>query len=123
MKHVDTLQVSVSDSYALLSGRADGTNRFKRWFWDEKITRTLHDNENEPWTQMPWAEGPITNFIGEFNGEVSQILYNMTAALGIEALKMVWLADDAFLFTIDLFLGMCSVSRLRCDMLSIGIDV
>ena len=67
----------------------DGTNSFKRWYWEHKITRSMYDNTTEPWTQTPWAEGPITNFIGEFNGSVSQVLYNMTAALGIIVLEMV----------------------------------
>lgn len=30
----------------------DGANRFKRWFWNHKITRSLHDNDNEPWVEV-----------------------------------------------------------------------
>ena len=30
----------------------DGGNRFKRWFWNYKITRSLHDNTNEPWSEV-----------------------------------------------------------------------
>eukprot|EP01043_Picozoa_sp_COSAG02_P060171 COSAG02_NODE_7808_length_2837_cov_3.525201_1_plen_166_part_10 len=34
--------------------RADGSNSFKQWFWRHKITRSLHDNDNEPWVQQCW---------------------------------------------------------------------
>ena len=30
----------------------DGSNRFKKWFWNYKITRSLHDHADEPWTEV-----------------------------------------------------------------------
>ena len=30
----------------------DGSNRFKKWFWNHKITRSLHDHADEPWTEV-----------------------------------------------------------------------
>ena len=34
----------------------DGSNRFKRWFWNYKITRSLHDHADEPWTEVCMQE-------------------------------------------------------------------
>ena len=30
----------------------DGSNSFKKWFWNHKITRSLHDHADEPWTEV-----------------------------------------------------------------------
>jgi hypothetical protein len=72
----------------------DGSNIFKQWFWREKIARSLHDNTNEPWTEICWE--PVTGalFPGPARanvsgpGELPQSLYNLTAATGVEALKI-----------------------------------
>jgi len=72
----------------------DGGNSFKNWFWRHKITRSLHDNSNEPWTEICWE--PVTGalFPGAARanvtgpGELPQSLYNLTAATGVEALKI-----------------------------------
>jgi hypothetical protein len=34
----------------------DGSNRFKRWFWNHKIPRSLHDNKDEPWVEVCMQE-------------------------------------------------------------------
>lgn len=54
----------------------DGGNSFKRWFWDWKVVRSLHDNANEPWTEICYG------------GEQPQAAYNALASSGIEAVKM-----------------------------------
>ena len=35
----------------------DGSNRFKKWFWNHKITRSLYNNTNEPWTEACVGDG------------------------------------------------------------------
>lgn len=78
-----------STYYGTFAGDTDdGTNSFKSWFWQNKVTRSLYGNAAEPWTEICWANGPIA-FVGEFDGEENQTLYNLTAATGVEALKMV----------------------------------
>ncbi len=32
----------------------DGSNEFKRWFWNEKSPKTLHADPNEPYVQTDW---------------------------------------------------------------------
>jgi hypothetical protein len=42
--------------YGLYSGDVDaGSNAFRRWFWETKIVRSLHDNEDEPWVESCWV--------------------------------------------------------------------
>jgi hypothetical protein len=61
----------------------DGSNRFKRWFWNHKITRSLHDNQDEPWTEMCVGNGgPGTT------GASPQSYYDRIAATGVECVKL-----------------------------------
>lgn len=56
----------------------DGANRFKRWFWNHKITRSLHDNADEPWVET--CLNPT--------GATPQSAYDELAATGVECVKM-----------------------------------
>jgi hypothetical protein len=56
----------------------DGCNRFKRWFWNHKITRSLHDNANEPWVEICLTP----------DGNTPQSVYDGLAAVGAECVKM-----------------------------------
>ena len=92
-----------STYYGTFAGDTDdGTNNFKSWFWQNKVTRSLYNNAAEPWTEICWANGPIA-FVGEFDGEENQTLYNLTAATGVEALKMVSAMHPLFLKQIPSF--------------------
>lgn len=61
----------------------DGSNSFKRWFWNYKITRTLHDHANEPWVELciadPGKIGP--------SGNTPQTVYDQLASEGAECVK------------------------------------
>ena len=61
----------------------DGANTFKRWFWNYKIPRTLHDHSDEPWVEVcianPGSNGP--------SGTTAQAVYDALAAEGAECVK------------------------------------
>ncbi len=65
----------------------DGSNRFKEWFWNHKITRSLYENTDEPWTEvcMQILGG---NGCASITGETPQSAYDMLAATGVELVKM-----------------------------------
>jgi hypothetical protein len=65
----------------------DGSNRFKEWFWNHKITRSLYENTDEPWTEvcMQILGG---NGSASITGETPQSAYDMLAATGVELVKM-----------------------------------
>ena len=64
----------------------DGSNRFKKWFWNYKITRSLHDNTDEPWTEvcMQLLGG---NGSASVTGATPQSAYDALAATGVECVK------------------------------------
>jgi hypothetical protein len=65
----------------------DGSNRFKRWFWNHKITRSLHDNKDEPWVEVCMQEiGGKGNT--SITGSTPQDAYGRLAATGAECVKM-----------------------------------
>jgi hypothetical protein len=65
----------------------DGANRFKRWFWNHKITRSLHDNPGEPWVEVCMQDlgGKGSSSI---TGLTPQNVYDRLAATGAECAKM-----------------------------------
>jgi hypothetical protein len=65
----------------------DGANRFKRWFWNHKITRSLHDNPGEPWVEVCMQDigGKGSTSI---TGLTPQSVYDRLAATGAECAKM-----------------------------------
>ena len=60
----------------------DGGNRFKKWFWNYKITRSLHDNPDEPWTEACVGNGGNAS-----TGSTPQSYYDSIAATGVECVK------------------------------------
>jgi hypothetical protein len=64
----------------------DGSNRFKKWFWNYKMTRTLHDHADEPWTEvcMQVLGG---NGSASVTGATPQSAYDALAATGVECVK------------------------------------
>ena len=74
--------------YGTFSGDVDaGSNLFKRWFWEYKITHSLREHPDEPWSEICWD--PVTGAL--FNGSVPRAgpsLYAAAAATGIELLKI-----------------------------------
>ena len=65
----------------------DGSNKFKKWFWNHKITRSLYNNPNEPWTEV------CMQVIGgkgnaSITGNTPQSVYDILAATGVELVKM-----------------------------------
>ena len=79
------------------SGADSGPNSFKAWYWEHKITRSLHAHANEPWTEICWAPLSGALFPGgrpagwqniSGYGDIPQSLYNATAATGVESLKI-----------------------------------
>jgi hypothetical protein len=64
----------------------DGSNRFKKWFWNYKITRSLHDNANEPWTEVCMQELG-GNGSASVTGATPQSAYDALAATGVECVK------------------------------------
>ncbi|MGO8700969.1 MAG: GH36 C-terminal domain-containing protein [Limisphaerales bacterium] len=64
----------------------DGSNRFKKWFWNYKITRSLHDHADEPWTEvcMQTLGG---NGSASVTGATPQSAYDTLAATGVECVK------------------------------------
>ncbi|MCX6903534.1 MAG: GH36 C-terminal domain-containing protein [Verrucomicrobia bacterium] len=65
----------------------DGSNRFKRWFWNHKITRSLHDNKAEPWVEVCMQEIGGTGSTS-ITGKTRQSAYDRLAANGAECVKM-----------------------------------
>ncbi|MFC1462208.1 LamG-like jellyroll fold domain-containing protein [Verrucomicrobiota bacterium] len=65
----------------------DGANKFKRWFWNHKITRSLHDNADEPWVEVCMQDlgGKGSSSI---TGLTPQSAYERLAATGAECVKM-----------------------------------
>ena len=81
--------------YGVFQGQQEaGSNSFKQWFWRHKITRSLYENENEPWVEQCWAPAGGAPFPGPGRANMSgagvlpQSVYNATAATGVEALKI-----------------------------------
>ena len=76
--------------YGAYQGDVDaGSNAFKRWFWDHKIARSLHDNSDEPWTEVCWE--PTSGALFPYNQgtpRANQSLYEAAAASGVELLKI-----------------------------------
>jgi hypothetical protein len=64
----------------------DGANRFKRWFWNHKITRSLHDNANEPWVEVCMQELGGNGSAG-VTGKTPQSSYDRLASTGVECVK------------------------------------
>jgi len=69
-------------------GLDDGANRFKRWFWNHKITRSLHDNENEPWSEVCMQDLSSPSGNASVVGVTPQSVYERLAATGVECVKM-----------------------------------
>lgn len=69
--------------YGTYQGDTDeGSNRFKEWFWNHKITRSLHDNTDEPWTEACVGAGQAAS-----TGKTPQSYYDAIAATGVECVK------------------------------------
>jgi hypothetical protein len=66
----------------------DGANRFKRWFWNYRITRSLHDNENEPWSEVCMQDVSSPSGNAGVVGTTPQSVYDRLAATGVECVKM-----------------------------------
>src|SRR5665213_2974818 len=64
----------------------DGSNRFKKWFWNYKITRSLHDNADEPWTEV-CMQALGGNGSSSVTGATPQSAYDALAATGVECVK------------------------------------
>ena len=67
----------------------DGSNRFKRWFWNHKITRSLHDNAEGALGRGlhagdVWRNGSA----GVTGGKTPQSAYERLAATGAEWVKV-----------------------------------
>ncbi|MCY2950810.1 MAG: GH36 C-terminal domain-containing protein [Planctomycetota bacterium] len=83
----------------------DGSNRFKRWFWNHKITRSLHDNQNEPWVEVCMADIGGKGNAG-ITGKTPQSAYDRLASTGAECVKMdfwdgsgkCWYTDRDWMF-------------------------
>ena len=65
----------------------DGANRFKRWFWNHKITRSLHDNPDEPWVEV-CMQDLGGHGASSITGKTPQSSYDRLAATGAECVKM-----------------------------------
>jgi len=88
----------------------DGGNRFKKWFWNYKITRSLHDHANEPWTEvcMQTLGG---NGSASVTGLTPQSAYDALAATGVECVKFdfwdgsgkCWYTDRDWMFHHDVW--------------------
>ncbi len=65
----------------------DGSNQLKRWFWNYKITRSMHDNPDEPWVEVCMQELG-GNGSASVTGNTPQSSYDMLAATGAECAKM-----------------------------------
>lgn len=56
----------------------DGSNKFKKWFWNYKIPRSMYNNTGEPWIEA------CLNAVGD----TPQSTYDEYAANGVECLKL-----------------------------------
>lgn len=65
----------------------DGSNRFKRWFWNHKITRSLYQNQEEPWVEV-CMQDLGGNGSSSITGATPQSAYDRLAATGAECAKM-----------------------------------
>jgi hypothetical protein len=65
----------------------DGSNRFKKWFWNRKITWSLYNHPDEPWIEvcMQAVGGRGSTSIV---GDTPQSVYDALAATGVELVKM-----------------------------------
>lgn len=83
----------------------DGSNQFKRWFWNHKITRSLHDHKDEPWVEVCMQDIGGNGSSG-VTGSTSQSVYDRLAAVGAECAKMdfwdgtgeCWYTDRDWMF-------------------------
>jgi len=66
----------------------DGSNRFKKWFWNHKITRSLHDNADEPWTEVCVQKFGEKSGMPSVTGATPQSVYDALAATGVECVKL-----------------------------------
>jgi hypothetical protein len=66
----------------------DGANRFKRWFWNHKITRSLHDNKDEPWSEVCMQDVTSPSGNASVVGTTPQNAYDRLAATGVECVKL-----------------------------------
>jgi len=67
----------------------DGGNRFKKWFWNYKITRSLHENTDEPWTEVCAQEKfGLKSGMPSVTGATPQSVYDAIAATGVECVKL-----------------------------------
>ncbi|MBI5834746.1 MAG: hypothetical protein HZB16_20795 [Armatimonadetes bacterium] len=66
----------------------DGSNRFKRWFWNHKITRSLHDHADEPWSEVCMQDITTPSGSAGVVGGTPQSVYDRLAATGVECVKM-----------------------------------
>jgi hypothetical protein len=65
----------------------DGSNKFKKWFWNYKITRSMYNNSDEPWTQV--CVGPNGGYWSpNITGTTPQSSYDSIAAIGVEMVKL-----------------------------------
>jgi hypothetical protein len=64
----------------------DGSNKFKKWFWNYKITRSLHDHADEPWTEV-CMQDLGGNGSASVTGSTPQSSYDKLAATGVELVK------------------------------------
>jgi hypothetical protein len=93
--------------YGTYQGDLDnGGNRFKRWFWNHKITRSLHDHENEPWSEVCMQDISSPSGNASVVGTTPQSVYDHLAATGVECVKMdfwdgtgkCWYTDRDWMF-------------------------
>jgi hypothetical protein len=65
----------------------DGGNRFKKWFWNHKITRSLYHHADEPWTEVCMQDVGGKGS-ASITGSTPQSVYDVLAATGVELVKM-----------------------------------
>lgn len=65
----------------------DGSNKFKKWFWNHKITRSLYNHADEPWVEVCMQDigGKGSSSI---TGNTPQRAYDVLATIGVELVKM-----------------------------------
>ncbi len=87
----------------------DGANRFKRWFWNHKITRSLHDHKDEPWSEVCMQDVSSPSGNASVVGTMPQSVYDRLAATGVECVKMdfwdgsgkCWYTDRDWMFHLE----------------------
>ena len=90
-------------------GLDDGANRFKRWFWNHKITHSLHDNKDEPWSEVCMQDVSSPSGNASVVGTTPQSVYDRLAATGVECVKMdfwdgsgkCWYTDRDWMFHLE----------------------